>query len=66
MSEQAVKAWVRILRDLSLVAVGAFILLHEEISAVSPNPYLIAAGLAALGLPPAIRLDYRRKENGDQ
>lgn len=57
MNPEEARAWGRVLRDLAIVVIGAFILLHEELSARTPNPYLIAAGLVALGLPPALRAD---------
>lgn len=68
MTPEEAKAWLRVLRDLVIVAVGAFILLHEEISVRSPNPYLIAAGLAALGVPAALRADewFKRDKSKDQ
>jgi hypothetical protein len=46
----------RILRDLTLVTVGAFLLLHEELTKLSPSPVLIGAGLASLGGPQILRL----------
>ena len=57
MTPEDVRAWGRVLRDLAIVVIGVFILLHEELSRRAPNPYLIAAGLVALGLPPALRAD---------
>jgi hypothetical protein len=52
-------AWMRIVRDTAIVSVGTFMLIFETVFAANPNAYLIAAGLAALGLPPALRLDLR-------
>lgn len=64
---KAYRAWQRIIRDTLLVSVGAFMLLYETIAVPSPDPYVIAGGLAALGLPPAIRLDLRpKKEDEDE
>jgi hypothetical protein len=51
--------WVRIFRDGLIVVVGTFMLVFETVFAKTPNAYVIAAGLAALGLPPALRLDLR-------
>lgn len=62
MEQEELRAWVRILRDLTLVVVGAFMLVFETVLAPLPNPYLIGAGLAALGLPPVIRLDELRRK----
>jgi hypothetical protein len=53
----AVRAYIRILRDAALVFVGAFILIHETLTNQEPNPVLIGAGLVLLGLPPALRAD---------
>lgn len=64
MSEDQARAWVRILRDIALASCGAFILIYETVGVQSPNPYLLAAGLTALGLPPAFRLD--GKKNGEK
>jgi hypothetical protein len=50
---------VRIFRDGLIVVVGTFMLVFETVFAKTPNAYVIAAGLAALGLPPALRLDLR-------
>ena len=61
-------AWMRIVRDTAIVSVGTFMLIFETVFAANPNAYLIAAGLAALGLPPALRLDLRssgRRESDD-
>jgi len=52
-------AWVRIARDSLIVLVGTFMLVYETVFAAEPNAYLIGAGLAALGLPPALRMDLR-------
>lgn len=55
------------MRDFTIVGIGAFLLIHEEVSRGVPNPYLIAAGLLALGLPPALRVDEWRggRKNGN-
>lgn len=61
---EAIRAWQRILRDLVIVVVGAFMLVYETVGAKEPNPYVIGAGLVALGVPPALRYDERRR-NGE-
>lgn len=53
------RARQRIFRDFVIVIVGAFMLIHETVWSKSPNVYLIGAGLAALGVPPLLRLDER-------
>lgn len=52
-------AWLRIFRDSLIVSVGTFMLIYETVFAAPPNAYVIGGGLAALGLPPALRLDLR-------
>lgn len=62
MDLETLRAWQRIFRDFVIVVIGAFILIYETVYAKTPNPYLIGAGLAALGLPPALRLNGDKKE----
>lgn len=57
LDPSAARAWLRILRDFSTIAVGTFILLWQTVFVTFPNPLLIGAGLLALGLPPALRLE---------
>jgi hypothetical protein len=61
-------AWMRIVRDTTIVVVGTFMLIFETVFVASPNAYVIGAGLVALGLPPALRLDLRSsgRRSGDQ
>lgn len=40
-------------------------LVHETLASRPANIYIIGAGLAALGLPPAFRLDEFRRKNGN-
>lgn len=55
-----------IVRDLAIVAVALFMLVHETTFSVSPNPYVIGAGLTLLGVPPALRIDRRRRPDNDE
>lgn len=64
MDPKAIREWQKIFRDLVIVLVGVFILIHETLTSGDPNIYLVGAGLAALGLPPALRLDQERKSKG--
>lgn len=67
MNPETIKQWQRIFRDLTIVLVGVFILVYETVWAAVPNWELIAAALTCFGLPPALRVDLRRKgENGDR
>lgn len=62
MNTDAVTAWIRILRDVTIVSLGAFMCIHETVAPHDqPNLYIIGGGLALLGVPPALRLDDRRK-----
>ncbi len=60
-------AWMRIVRDTVIVLVGTFMLVFETVYVSNPNAYIIGAGLVALGLPPALRLDTRTsgRRSGD-
>ncbi len=60
-------AWMRIVRDTAIVTVGTFMLVFETVFVTNPNAYIIGAGLVALGLPPALRLDMRTsgRRSGD-
>lgn len=60
-SPEEYRAWIGVVRDAFIVGVGVFMLVFETAFARAPNPYLIGAGLTALGLPAAIRLDLRKK-----
>lgn len=66
MSVESWDAWVRVTRDLSIVAVGCFILIYETVFASTPSIELIGAGLGLLGAPAAIRLDLRGHESRTQ
>jgi hypothetical protein len=54
-------SWIARARDIAIVSVGTFMLIYETVFVINPNAYLIGAGLAALGLPPALRLDLRTR-----
>ncbi len=51
--------WQRIFRDIVAAAVGAFMLIWQTVFVMTPNALIIGAGLVALGLPSALRLDER-------
>ncbi len=59
------RIWIGITRDAALVLVGIFMLVYETVLVHAPNPYIIGAGLTALGLPSALRLDLRKRADGD-
>lgn len=68
LSPEAARAWSRIARDFAIVVVGIFILVHETLKTMSPDPILIGAGLVLLGVPPALRADewLRGKDEGKE
>lgn len=66
MNPEAANAWMRILRDAAIVLVAVFMLVHETVTGGQPNAYVIGAGLALLGVPPALRLDSKRREKSDE
>lgn len=51
--------WTRILRDVALVIVGAFMLIHETLAPGSPDPLIVGGGLSLLGAPQVLRLAQR-------
>lgn len=63
---EELRAWQRIFRDFLIVIVGAFMLVHETIWSSDPNIYIIGAGLTALGIPPALRLDERLRDRDER
>ena len=65
MDPEIARAWTRIFRDFALVFLGVFMLVHETVTSRAPNPYLIAAGLVLLGVPPALRADQWLRNRGD-
>lgn len=57
----AVAEWQRIGRDITITVVAAFMLIFETVFRTEPNAYVLGAGLAMLGVPPALRLDQARR-----
>ena len=51
----------KILRDVILVALGCFLLLHETLSD-EPRELIVGAAFGLLGIPPLARLEERRHE----
>ena len=68
MTPEALNAWIPVIRDILIVGVATFMLLFEVIVKAEPNPYVIGGGLTLLGVPPALRIDRKRRNgngNGD-
>lgn len=55
------RGW-KVLRDMLLVGLGIFMLAHETLVSSSPDPIIIGAGLALLGLPSTLRIDAKRRD----
>lgn len=66
MDIETFRAWQRIFRDLLIVAIGAFILIYETVVAPVPDPYLIGAGLTALGVPPLLRVNLTKERQREE
>lgn len=64
MTPDVVRQWQRIFRDTVIVLIGMFMLVYETVWRESPDWQIIAAALTCFGLPPALRVDLRRK-NGN-
>ncbi len=56
---ESAREWLWVFRDIVSVTVGAFMLIWQTVLASHPDPLIIGAGLVALGLPPALRIDER-------
>lgn len=66
MTPEVVREWVKIGVSIVSASVGVFMLVHETIAAHGePNLSLIGAGLALLGIPPALHFDGRRRKAGE-
>lgn len=57
------RAW-KLLRDTALVTLGIFMMAHETLSA-TPDPLIVGAAFGLFGLPVPLRLDERRKREGE-
>lgn len=60
------RAWQAIFRDVTITLTAAFMLVYETVVVESPNAYIVGAGLTLLGIPPALRLDRRRRSAGEE
>jgi len=60
------RVW-KLMRDTALIILGAFMLIHETLSASAPDPIIVGAALGLFGLPLPLRIDAKRraKENGE-
>lgn len=61
MTPERIDEWVTIFRDVVIVFLATFMLVYETAFAGEVNPYIVGAGLTLAGVPPALRLDGRRK-----
>lgn len=60
MNQAAVRAWIRIVRDVAIVVVATFIAIHETVTSRDPNFYLLGFSATLYGIPAFLRLDERR------
>lgn len=65
MTPQEWKEWINILRDLTLVTVGTFMLVYETIFVRPPSLNVLSIGAALLGIPMVVRLDLWSNNNGN-
>lgn len=66
MTPTAARAWIRILRDMSLVLVATFIAIHETVTTDEPDWKLLGFAATLYGIPAALRIDERRfKSKGE-
>lgn len=54
----------KLVRDVIIVVVAVFILVHETLSSAAPDEKLLAVALLMLGIPAALRVDERRRNGG--
>jgi len=52
----------KILRDVILVALGCFMLIHETLIAPEPRQLIVGVAFGLLGVPVLARLERRREE----
>lgn len=57
--------WPKVTRDGLLLALGALLLVRESLRGGQVQGELVTAGIALLLAPIPLRLDERRKSNGD-
>jgi len=51
----------KIARDVILVVLGCFMLIHETIIAAAPRDLIVGAAFGLLGIPALARLEERRQ-----
>lgn len=57
LSPESVQVWIRIGLSTILFFVGVGLLIWEAAFVPTPNALIVGAGLLAVGLPPAFRID---------
>ena len=67
--QDAAQAWVRIIRDTTIIAVAVFLFVYGAITVTEPTILTIffGAAMALLGIPPYLRREQwgRNGENGN-
>lgn len=64
MRPEDVQAWFRVLRDIASYGLGAMLLYYEFVALESPNTVAVGVGVAAMALPPVLRINQKDKDNG--
>jgi hypothetical protein len=62
VDDRNLRTW-KLIRDVIIVAVAIFVVVHETLDE-NPSQLLLAAALVMLGLPAALRIDEHLKRNG--
>lgn len=64
MTPETAQAWQRVLRDAALSVVGTFCLIFGVVWVHEPTrlSIVLGCGLSALGVPPLLRVDERRRQ----
>lgn len=65
MTAEQWRVWQTIFRDVTITLVAAFMLIFETVVSHDPNAYIVGAGLTLLGIPPALRLDRKRRDHDE-
>lgn len=50
-SPQSTSEWLEVMKNIVLIVVGVFIIIHETLGADYPSPLLLLCAGACLGLP---------------
>jgi uncharacterized membrane protein HdeD (DUF308 family) len=60
------RPWLRVLKDILLVILGTFMLMHETLATIAPSPVVVGAALVTLGLPKGLNVKKSHKSRTEQ